>query len=150
MGIMRRGKSGLKRYLLDRLHRVKEVFRNEVASRDELQAKDMETQMEDKVDETTCEQSHEEESVPHGTQGRQEEPPELLPTPSPERNQVLRVQHRPEPITTTSPTTSPKGPKEYVDSAGRRQVTWTDKGMKKGSESDGNMYMDDDDFFLGS
>ena len=64
---MRRGKSGLKRYLLDRLHKVKEVFRNEVASRDELKAKDMETQMEDKVDETTCERSHAEESVPHGT-----------------------------------------------------------------------------------
>ena len=37
---MRRGTSGLKRYLLDRLHREKEVFRQEIGERDQLKAKD--------------------------------------------------------------------------------------------------------------
>ena len=71
---MRRGKSGLKRYLLDRLHKVKEVLRNEVASRDELKAKDMEVCTDHKVDDTTCEPSHEEGLTSHGTQGMSEEP----------------------------------------------------------------------------
>ena len=51
MGTMRHGKPGLKRYLTDRLHRVKEVFRNEITSRDELKAKDMQTPKKDEESE---------------------------------------------------------------------------------------------------
>ena len=105
---MRRGKFGLKRYLLDRLHKVKEVFRNEMASRDELKAKDMEPCADHKVDETKCEPTREGEWTSHGTQGMPEVPSELPQTPEPERNQVLRVQHHAEP-TIASSTTSSKG-----------------------------------------
>ena len=140
---MRRGKSGLKRYLLDRLHKVKEVFRNEMTSRDELKAKDMEPHTDNKVDETMRDQSLEGEMISQGTQGITDVPStpvaaveaqcESLEKPQlsePERNQVLRVQHRAEP-NDAIPTAFPKGLKEYKDSAGRQQVKWTGKSMKK-------------------
>ena len=66
---MRRGKSGLKRYLLDRLHKVKEVFRNEMTSMDELKAKDMDPHTDNKVDDIIGDQSLEGEMISQGTQG---------------------------------------------------------------------------------
>ena len=66
---MRRGKSGLKRYLLDRLHRVKEVFRKEICERDQFKAKYIETIVEEP--------------------GTEEPVPAPMPAPEPEINEVL-------------------------------------------------------------
>ena len=111
---------------MDRLHRVKEVFRKEITSRDELKAKDIQVpKTAEAIQATPCPQPCCEEPASPDTQGRRQEssePPLASPT---ECNQVFRVQEQ-----TSSPVSSP-GPKEYVDSKGRRQVTWTDKGMKR-------------------
>ena len=139
MGTIRRGKAGLKRYLLERLHRVKEVFRNEINSRDQLKAKDMEPVIDKTIDETTNDKPQEKETVSQGTQGTVDTSSTTEGTqgisstpqaPEPEVTQVLHVQHRGEPKSADSVPLQ-KGLKEYKDSAGRKQVTWTEKSMKK-------------------
>ena len=142
MGTIRRGKVGLKRYLLDRLHKVKGVFRNEITSKDQLKAKYMEPDTDKKVGETSCDPSPEGEMVSQGTQGMVDTPSTTTTltdaqcasgtpqAPEPEINQVLHVQHRSEPGH-AAPSISHKGLREYKDSAGRQQVTWTEKSMKK-------------------
>ena len=100
----------MKRYILDRLHRVKEVFRREIEEKDQLKAKDFEFQASDEAvpvqplpnSETT------EEETPHA---------------------VLNVQGSKPSNTVESPRSS--GPKTFTDKSGRTQVTWTEKGMKK-------------------
>ena len=69
MGTIRRGKAGLKRYLLDRLHQVKEVFRKEINARDQLKAKGMETVDDGTTDEVINDRPQERETVSPGTQG---------------------------------------------------------------------------------
>ena len=74
-----------------------------------------------------------------GTQGITGTPqaPEL------EVNQGLHAQHRDEHGSADSVPLQ-KGPKQYKDSTGRKQVSWTGR-HEENSESDGNMHLDDDD-----
>ena len=108
MGTLRKGKPGLKRYLLSKIRQVKEILRKEI-----------ETPNPDLDEATRPPGGHLTMSIVEPPQEPPPDLPELPPLPVPEPSDVLRVDQ-------------PTGlPKTFTDKDGRKQVRWTDKPMQK-------------------